>query len=278
VLGKKISIRKKKMLLTKEKPQGWPEFDQLPKKLGFVEEDGKNLLYLDDLRYASLRSKAYFRMYFPEIKELLEANYPNFTGAILSYQTIQTSYNYTREEPYWANSYSLIRLKNGKLHNGKEPAFIALDPNYRSGEIIRPRSYSSKYDGPATKAILYALDGTIVSPTIWKKNVESGDAENITQEDRGKRLQFTGHIILGEEIEAYGHERLLWVRNGDELYVLDIVDRDTNHQTKIIERKIRAMRITKDKMEKLVFEKRSRELEEFFIDNAQFVLKSITPH
>lgn len=207
-----------------------------------------------------------------------------------------TAYNRPNPPDITANllkvSLDLFFLKNGKLHNnigpasystnracyylGEQPSIALINKSNEKVSYYSQRELGRWYtQGYESKG--HYLNGIYLTNDSFKQFKKSGAIPS--KEMMGARLQLFGKVIVGEELAVYGDEatgRIIWVRSGDTLYVLEAIARNTKRFDTIIYNQKRAMRIAENDTTRVV-EKTASELEEMFLDTASFMAKSITP-
>lgn len=187
----------------------------------------------------------------------------------------------------------LFFLENGKLHNVDGPArhlicrtmfYLEQEPNIRLidksndkiPEYYAPHVLNRWYaSGVLSKA--YYLNGISLTGETFKQFKKTGIMPS--KEMMGARLQLFGKVVVGEELVVCGDEatgRIVWIKNGDTLYVLEEIARNTKRFDTLIYHQKEAMGIAETDKTRVV-EKRASELEEMFLDTASFMAKSITP-
>jgi len=167
-----------------------------------------------------------------------------------------------------AFSVTILRYKNGKLHSEAYPA--AETKVLRLCEYIRDGKTEVETNRERSSSQNHYLNGTSISEAKKKVAVEKGIDIKTTS-----RLKLYGSLRLGEELECFGDDGLVWVRNGQELWALDLPYRTKSIQSRYIGEQRRKMLIDENDKTRF-FLVDSAKLEEIVVNTMPYLLTGTT--
>jgi len=219
------------------------------------------------------------------LKETLE-KYNSYNRYSNVKQTLYYRENYEREY------YTIFRIEKGKLHCNYGPALSFAERDKCSyqdldrNEIPTPVSETERETPKIERENHYFLNGFKVTQKAWKEAVKSGVA-NIVDEGgnsstntkavtQTSRIKFSGELSVGEELTVYGdNDKIIWIRNGEELWALDRVSRTKPKNSLDITKKMRSMGISEDDKTRFFLVSQT-ELENIFCETLEPLVKSTT--
>lgn len=257
-----------------EKPENWPDIALNPKDT--------NVLYM------IYEETSGFVVDFTD-REFLPS--PDFTGTLVHYTissentqyTIKPDGTFEQSYRFWDRDISdgkrivtaksrrevidINRFVDGKEHCEYGPAS---EETMRYFVDFPDGTRRDRYNYKPT--VHYMLNGRETTKTAWQKAVKNGIA--IVRESR---IKFNGTMLIGEELELGGNgSSILWVRNGEELWALDLPHRQGRDDAKSINAKRREMEIDEKDKERY-FLTTPDKLEDMVGESFVAMLKSTTP-
>lgn len=174
----------------------------------------------------------------------------DFTGTIVCYQkTEHITYSYTK--------YSVIRIKDGLVHNENSYA------------IFEMQTSSGYYDSKLCNRYYY-LKGTEYSKPNWQKALKKVD--QLEANAKAARIHFEGYFNVGEEFAAFASNgKILYFRLGEELHFQN-EELLNHHKHSMLNSLKRQMNITNENEKERLFFHTISELEELFASNIHFYL------
>lgn len=206
--------------------------------------------------------------------DITDKKLDNFTGVLISYNTTTRNFENYRGRQWQTYSYtsvycSIMRFLNGEKHCTYAPAFQ---------EFYGNMNFSNDDQDYLKNTNKWFLYGKSLTKEVWSKAIKNNlfSQEKITKL-RTNRIKLNGHLVLGEQLEAFGNGNLLWIRSGVEYLVLAKEFRRSAVDSRIITKQKQVFAHQYGTSDKETRECSMEEMEEMFTDNLSILLRSVTP-